>query len=387
MIDKWNDIWLELNECIINEVPEKDYHKMVEVIIGYMGWSKAKKEIHHKKRFPSGHSYVEADVLIEKDGEPQWVVEVKEPKHKQTKEDLVQLFSYMRLAKLPLGLYIGEKIELFYDKDDSSDPISVFEFAIEKNSVQGGMFVNLLCKQNFTIEKAITFCEQQLLERQKKETLKQISERLTSKDGSAFIINVFKTSLLEDTKMNFTNEELDEIFAGLSLKIMNESGEEELSAATFVAETHDEPVGIGGVPMPLTLGSEKPIIFTLKQSKIKAVATLHFYRKSQRYILKAGSTIKAAHSKSCLQGHIQLRKVYFSDPEICKEQGETVLLLKDIEVPELSSPSALAIFCCGSSRNGTTSWEDANGNTYDKEWWLGKNKEVKIENTKVANDK
>ena len=171
MIDKWNDIWLELNECIIKEVPEKDYHKMVEVTIGYMGWSKAKKEIHHKKRFPSGHSYVEADVLIEKDGEPQWVVEVKEPKHKQTKEDLVQLFSYMRLAKLPLGLYIGEKIELFYDKDDSSDPISVFEFAIEKNSVQGGMFVNLLCKQNFTIEKAITFCEQQLLERQKKETL------------------------------------------------------------------------------------------------------------------------------------------------------------------------------------------------------------------------
>ena len=64
-----------------------------------------------------------------------------------------------------------------------------------------------------------------------------------------------------------------------------------------------------------------------------------------------------------------------------------VLLLKDIEVPELSSPSALAIFCCGSSRNGTTSWEDANGNTYDKEWWLGKNKEVKIENPKVANDK
>ena len=79
--------------------------------------------------------------------------------------------------------------------------------------------------------------------------------------------------------------------------------------------------------------------------------------------------------------------MYYSDPEICKEQGETVLLLKDIEVPELSSPSALAIFCCGSSRNGTTSWEDANGNTYDKEWWLGKNKEVKIENTKVANDK
>lgn len=65
---------------------------------------------------------------------------------------------------------------------------------------------------------------------------------------------------------------------------------------------------------------------------------------------------------------------------------EPVLLLKDIEVPELNSPSALAIFCCGSSRNGTTSWEDANGNTYDKEWWLGKNKEVKIESTKVANE-
>lgn len=378
MIDKWNDIWLELNECIINEVPEKVYHKMVEVTIGYMGWSKAKKEIVHKKRFTSGHSYVEADVLIQYDGEPQWVVEVKEPTHKQIKDDLGQLFSYMRLAKLPLGVYIGEHIEIFYDKEGCGEPISVFKFNIVKDSKEGARFVELLCKKNFSVENAVSFCEEKILEKQKKETLAQIKERLKGKDGSAFIVSLFKDNLLNDAKMQFTKEELDEIFEGLTLKIIDKASEEELSSAPFVQEQPEEVVTASGVPIPIPLGDEQPFVFTLTQKKLEAVATLHYYRVSKRFILKAGSKIKATHDSSCLQGHIALRKKVFSDPELCTVDDKVATLLKDLEIPELNSPSALAIFCCGGSRNGPKSWADKDKKKYDAKWWAGEDTPLEI---------
>jgi len=379
MQEKWNDIWLELNDCIANEVQEKVYHKMVEIGISYMGWSKSNKEIIHKKRFSSGHSYVEADVLVQRDGESQWVVEVKEPMHKQVKEDLAQLFSYMRLAKLPLGVYIGEHIEIFYDKEGCTEPISVFKFNIEKDSKEGIRFVELLCKENFTRENAVQFCEEKILEKQKKETLAQIKERLKGKDGSAFIVSLFKDNLLSDTKMQFTKEELDEIFAGLTLKIIDKSSEEVLSSAPFVSEVLDEVVTSTGVPIPIPLGDERPFVFTLYQKKLDATATLHFYRQSKRFILKAGSKVKAIHDSSCLQGHVALRKTVFADPEICKVEEEVVTILKDLEIPELSSPSALAIFCCGGSRNGPKSWTDTNGVKYDAKWWAGEDNSITLQ--------
>lgn len=378
MQENWNDIWLELNECIINEKPEKDYHKMVEVCISYMGWSRSKKEIIHKKRFHSGHSYVEADILVQREDIAQWVVEVKEPTHKQIKEDLTQLFSYMRLAKLPVGVYIGEHIELFYDKEGCNEPISVQKFKIEKDSIDGVRFVDLFCKQNYSIENAVTFCEEKILEKQKKETLSQIKEHLKGLDGSAFIVNLFKDSLLKDTKMQFTKEELDEIFEGLTLKIIDKVSEEELSCASFVQDTHEEVVTTAGVPIPIPLGDEHPYVFTLTQKKLEAVATLHFYRTSKRFILKAGSQIKALHDSSCPLKFITLRKTLFSDPELCNLGEEVVTLLKDLEVPELGSPSALAVFCCGGSRNGTKSWVDSNSEYYDKKWWAGEDEPQSI---------
>lgn len=76
------------------------------------------REIHHKKNFSSGHGWIQPDIIIGKENDWQFVIEVKRPCHHQTRQDLEQLESYMRRIKVNVGIYIGEHIEVFYDKSD-----------------------------------------------------------------------------------------------------------------------------------------------------------------------------------------------------------------------------------------------------------------------------
>lgn len=49
--------------------------------------------------------------------------------------------SYMRQLKLNVGLYIGEKIQLYYDiPNDGENPICVFTAEFKKEDVNGSMF-------------------------------------------------------------------------------------------------------------------------------------------------------------------------------------------------------------------------------------------------------
>ena len=73
-----------------------------------------------------------------------------------------------------------------------------------------------------------------------------------------------------------------------------------------------------------------------------------------------------------------MRKKVFSDPELCTVDEKVATLLKDLEIPELNSPSALAIFCCGGSRNGPKSWADKDKKKYDAKWWAGEDAPLEI---------
>ena len=369
---EWNEIWFELNQCFQKKSNEADYHeKLEDCINGHLGWSK-RGEIIHKKRFPSGHTYVEADIVIEKKGEVQWIVEVKEPMHKQGAGDLNQLFSYMRLAKVPLGVYVGEHIELFYDKDGAEDPTSIFKFNIEMDSKAGFRFVELLCKENFSKEKAIAFCEEKVLEKQRGEQLAKIIERMKGEDGSDFIIKLLKDSLLKDNELQFTKEELDKASTNLSFKALSRSSKDAPPAISSTKNTVTKDVKditSNNTDNLISSDEEKPYVFSFKQKKLGIVSTLHYYRNSKRFIIKAGSKIKASHKNSCPSSLQELRDIVFSDASLCSVENGIATLLNDFGHPKLDSPSSCAVFCCGRSANGPQSWMDDKGKPHDTAWW------------------
>lgn len=70
--------------------------------------------------------------------------------------------SYMRQLKLNVGLYIGEKIQLYYDiPNDGENPICVFTAEIKKEDTNGSIICDLLSYDKFNLEKIETFCNEQ----------------------------------------------------------------------------------------------------------------------------------------------------------------------------------------------------------------------------------
>ena len=69
---------------------------------------------------------MEPDILVARGDEYQFVIEVKRPGNTQVKEEITQLESYMRQLRLDVGIYIGEHIEIFFDKPNTSHVVSVF---------------------------------------------------------------------------------------------------------------------------------------------------------------------------------------------------------------------------------------------------------------------
>ena len=126
-------------------------------------------------------------------------------------------------------------------------------------------------------------------------------------------------------------------------------------------------------PEPL-FWEEKAKLFTMKMPKTGLKATLKFYRKTNRYMIAAGSNISEKNWASCPKGLMQLRSDLLINPKVTKKETDTMYVtLEDIEIPDAyCTPSGAASLCAGTSYSGTEAWIDEEGKKYPKEWWKKK---------------
>lgn len=179
MQEKWNQFVYDLCEAKKRDVDEDIYHSLIETQMQLLGWAKWKGEICHKPNIPIGNSkFIQPDILIKCDNEDQFVIEVKRPVHTQTEREQVQLESYMRQLKLDVGIYIGEHIEVFYDKPKSKDAVSVLHIPLEIGNKLGAKFVEKFSKENFTKDGIVEFCEARMEEMNRQANLNKIKEGL-----------------------------------------------------------------------------------------------------------------------------------------------------------------------------------------------------------------
>lgn len=179
MQEKWNQFVYDLCEAKKKDVDEDNYHALIETQMQLLGWAKWKGEICHKSNIPIGNSkFIQPDILIKRDNEDQFVIEVKRPVHTQTDRERVQLESYMRQLKLDVGIYIGEHIEVFYDKPKSKDAVSVLRIPLEIDSKLGAKFVEKFSKEAFSKDAIVEFCEARMEEMKRQASLNEIKEDL-----------------------------------------------------------------------------------------------------------------------------------------------------------------------------------------------------------------
>ena len=162
--NRWREFCYDLIEAKANNILEEPYQKMIEQGLRQLNWSKAKGEICSKQQIKIGsRNSLEPDITLKINNVPQFVIEVKKPNNKLTSNQILQLLSYMRQIKVCFGLYIGDRISLFYD-DNSEELINVWNVELDSDDEEGWRFIDFFSRNSFNSERLEIFCKERLKE-------------------------------------------------------------------------------------------------------------------------------------------------------------------------------------------------------------------------------
>lgn len=351
MQEKWNQFVYDLCEAKRKNVGEHEYHSIIETRFELLGWIKYKEEICHKPNIPIGNnSSIQPDILIKKDGEEQFVIEVKRPVHAQKGREIQQLQSYMRQLKLAIGIYIGEHIEVYYD---NKTLIPVLKIDLELDAKNGARFVELFSRDYFNKDAAIKFCEDRIKEMQKQESLNKIRENLIE-EGHSQIAECVRAYLTEKYNEVFTEIELSKMLSTLIFKAVPK---EEISAPTTNKKRERRRNAPQAQQVVLPSGPNAvPCVLLRNGINAKGV----FNKNDSSLVLLKGCVISHKFLPNLRPAEAQKRKKQMED---YTEERDGVLYLK--QNIWFKTPSGAAVFCIGGSANGWKEWVDENNKPLD----------------------
>ena len=227
-----NENWPEIVETLIpyfetNSV-EGDYQREIENCLKFLGWKKTNGTMVSQYTLPIGNSNsIRPDIVLWRKNEhdtqsPVLPIEIKRPSNIRNERQENQLMSYMRQLKLNVGLYIGEKIQLYYDiPNDGENPICVFTAEIKKEDTNGSIICDLLSYDKFNLGKIETFCNEQYKKIQARSNLhRRVSEFLSEGNGVKNMISLLKDKF---TAEGFEESAINEEFANLTLTVHYEN--------------------------------------------------------------------------------------------------------------------------------------------------------------------
>lgn len=338
MTEKWNYFVYDLCEAKTKDIEEDGFHALIETQLQHLGWAKYKEEICHKPSIHLGNNNsIVPDIIIKRDGEDEFVIEVKRPSHKQSKKDVDQLLSYMRILKLNVGIYIGDHIEIFYDMPSSKEAVSVMKVPLEINNKLGAKFVERFDKENFSQESIVDFCEERIQEIQRQNSLNEIKESLIA-DAQTQIAESLRPYLMEKYGSGFSEEEIKGMLATMCFTASADGNKTEPKVA---------------VPKSLP---------KLKSNLVKCVLTRNanargiFNPQDQSLTVLKDSTVNPVHVPKFDDSDRKKRDGLFA---IYTELQDGKRIVK--EDVRFDTPSGAATFCVGGSANGWKEWKDAEG--------------------------
>ena len=332
MQEKWNQFVYVLSDAKKKGVEEDNYHTLIENQMQILGWLLYKGEICHKPNIPIGNSkYIQPDILIKKDGEDLFVIEVKRPEHTQSEREKVQLVSYMRQLKIEVGIYIGEHIEVFYDMPKRKDAVSVLKIPLELDNKLGVKFVEKFSKENFSKDAIVAFCEERIKEMQRQANLKKIKESLIT-DAQVQITESLKPYLLEKYEGSFSEDEIKGMLASLSFTAIDKKGaKEDVSSEIVVPETKDVETpkkrtydlttySLNGGPL---LGKNK-FVYSLVSTYIKQHPGMPFDEIERIFPPEMQGSFGVVRTMEYIREKNYDNRRYFQEPELILHSGDGI---------------------------------------------------------------
>ena len=185
--NRWREFCYDLIEAAKEDILEDPYQDMIEQGLRLLNWSKPKGEICPKERIKIGsHNQLEPDITLKINERPVLVIEVKRPRNKLNEDQILQLVSYMRQCRVPFGLYIGDRIALFYD-DSVNEPTEVWGVSLDSEADEGWRFVDFFARSSFSEERLEIFCKERMNEIHTSMGLRDITGKLAEDGGDAIL--------------------------------------------------------------------------------------------------------------------------------------------------------------------------------------------------------
>ncbi len=352
MENKWNIIARNFRRSKEKNVSEDTYQDTIEHQLQLLGWYNG---IENKVPIQVGASRsLIPDMILSKDSHKVLVIEIKKPNNTLKERQASQLLSYMRQLKLPIGLYIGENIKIYYDApDDESDAICVYTVEFEDNSSSGRKFCQLLEYENFNLTQLEEFCAEQVrLINARNDFKKRIKEYVSPQNVYSNIIELLKDKFISE---GFDDSVIFAEFKNLNINISfeqlnpNESKDDKSKYTTIHQKITKQ------YPTPNNVKTN--LEFYIKNKK--GVNAKALYIENGKVRVLAGSEF-ASKQQSSFTEHIVLAEV----EKVVELKSDNIYrLLVDFD---FSTPSQASKVMTGASTNGWIAWKTTDGKTLDE---------------------
>lgn len=121
-------------------------------------YSKIKGDVDSHRTLQIGsYERVIPDIILRKNNDDLFVVELKKYSLPFSKEREEQLFSYLKLLHISIGILICNKIHVYAYNFETKEQENKLEIPFEKDNTDGIAFVDLFCKDEFSKDKIFNY--------------------------------------------------------------------------------------------------------------------------------------------------------------------------------------------------------------------------------------
>ena len=205
--EKWNDLVKHYKENVSSseEIVQRDWESFL-TDSAFFGYSKNKGDVDPHRSLQIGSSErVVPDIIVRKDNRDIFVVELKKYSLPFSKGRAEQLFSYLKLLHVSIGILVCDKIYIYVYDFAASEQENWLEIPFKEDHADGIAFFELFSKETFEKEKIIEFISN------KKSFEKNVS-KIKNQINNEFVYNLVKNYFLGE----YTSEEVENALANCS---------------------------------------------------------------------------------------------------------------------------------------------------------------------------
>lgn len=154
------------------------------------------------------------DIILKKDDANFFIIEMKEATHLKMEKDISQLVSYMKQLETPVGIYIGNEIEVYYKYlGDGSLPLCVLSLSFNSDDPKGEDFVRLFSEKTFSIESLKEYAETVKEKAEFESKVKTVLDEMTAPDYESTTLRdvILNHYTLKGVEQDVTSEALSRL--------------------------------------------------------------------------------------------------------------------------------------------------------------------------------